>query len=71
MTTLCKNAKVRYFRFHALRHLGVRVYARQGEWQSGVNSAHPGHENGTTTEIYLESIGDAEREAMKIFERVG
>jgi integrase len=30
-----------------------------------------GHENGTTTEIYLESIGDAEREAMKIFERVG
>jgi len=29
-----------------------------------------GHENGTTTEIYLHNIGQAEREAMKIFERV-
>jgi hypothetical protein len=29
-----------------------------------------GHENRKTTEIYLHSIGQAEREAMAIFERV-
>jgi integrase len=29
-----------------------------------------GHENRTTTEIYLHSIGEAEREAMKIFEQI-
>ncbi|MBM4284864.1 MAG: hypothetical protein FJ128_06395, partial [Deltaproteobacteria bacterium] len=29
-----------------------------------------GHENRTTTEIYLHSIGEAEREAMAIYERV-
>ena len=28
-----------------------------------------GHENRSTTEIYLHSIGDAEREAIDIFEQ--
>ncbi len=28
-----------------------------------------GHENRSTTDIYLHSIGDAEREAMEIFEQ--
>ncbi len=30
-----------------------------------------GHENRTTTEIYLHSIGEAERKAMKVFEEAG
>ena len=29
-----------------------------------------GHENRSTTEIYLHSIGEAEREAMKIFDEI-
>ena len=29
-----------------------------------------GHENRTTTEIYLHSIGEAEREAMTIYEQL-
>ncbi len=29
-----------------------------------------GHENRSTTEIYLHSIGESEREAMRIFEWV-
>ena len=29
-----------------------------------------GHENRTTTEIYLQSIGEAERRAMEVFEDV-
>jgi hypothetical protein len=30
-----------------------------------------GRENRTTAEIYLHSIGEAEREAMKVFEQAG
>ncbi len=71
MTTLCKNAKVRYFRFPALRHLGGASMLDRENVNLGSIQRILGHENGTTTEIYLESIGDAEREAMKIFERVG
>ncbi len=29
-----------------------------------------GHEDRTTTELYLHSIGESEREAMKIFEQI-
>ena len=29
-----------------------------------------GHENRTTTEIYLHSIGEAERKAMNVFEQL-
>lgn len=41
MKTLCKNTKVRYFRFHALRHLGGFGLG-PSECQSGVHSTPPG-----------------------------
>ena len=69
MKTLCKNAKVRYFRFHALRHLGASILDRENVNLGSIQRIL-GHENRTTTEIYLHSIGQAEREAMKVFERV-
>jgi integrase len=69
MKTLCKNAKVRYFRFHALRHLGASILDRENVNLGSIQRLL-GHENRTTTEIYLHSIGQAEREAMKVFERV-
>lgn len=67
MRTLCEKADVRYFRFHALRHLGASLLD---------NSAVPigaiqqilGHENRTTTEIYLHSIGNSLRQAMDQYE---
>ncbi len=68
MKTLCKNAKVRYFRFHALRHLGASILDRENVNLGSIQRIL-GHENRTTTEIYLHSIGEAEREAMKVFER--
>ena len=70
MKTLCKNTKVRYFRFHALRHLGASVLDRANVNLGSIQRLL-GHENRTTTEIYLHSIGEAEQEAMKIFEKVG
>ena len=70
MKTLCKNAKVRYFRFHALRHLGASILDRENVNLGSIQRLL-GHENRTTTEIYLHSIGEAEQEAMKVFEKVG
>ena len=70
MKTLCKKAGVRYFRFHALRHLGASILDRENVNLGSIQRIL-GHENRTTTEIYLQSIGDSEREAMNIFERVG
>jgi len=69
MKTLCKKAGVRYFRYHALRHLGASIMDNANV-NIGSIQRILGHENRTTTEIYLHSIGESEREAMKIFEEV-
>ncbi|MBW2019851.1 MAG: tyrosine-type recombinase/integrase [Deltaproteobacteria bacterium] len=68
MKTLCRKAGVRYFRFHALRHFGASLLD-QGKAYIGSIRRILGHQNRSTTEIYLHSIGEAEREAMKIFDR--
>ena len=39
-------------------------------WQAFGHLVKEGHENRSTTEIYLHSIGESEREAMRIFEWV-
>ncbi len=67
MRSLCQKVGVRYFRFHALRHFGASVLER-GNVPIGSIQRILGHENRLTTEIYLHSIGEAEREAMKVFE---
>jgi integrase len=68
MGTLCRKVGVRYFRFHALRHFGASVLDRANVPIGSIQRLL-GHENRTTTEIYLHSIGEAEREAMDIYER--
>jgi hypothetical protein len=69
MATLCQQAGVRHFGFHA----------NASPWSFCIGScqcphrhdpANPGHENQTTTENYLHEIGDAEQEAMAIYERI-
>lgn len=67
MEKLCKKAGVRYFRFHPLRHSGASVMDSLGISLGSIQRLL-GHENRTTTEIYLHSIGDSERVAMDMFE---
>ena len=67
MRKLCLRAGVRYFRFHALRHFGASVLDRSNVPVGSIQRIL-GHESRSTTEIYLHSIGEAEREAMAIYE---
>jgi integrase len=67
MKTLCTNAKVRYFRFHPFRHLTASILDDLGT-PIGVIQRILGHQNRRTTEIYLHSVGEAEREAMNRLE---
>ncbi len=68
MRSLCKKAGVRYFRFHALRHGGASMLDAPGV-PSGVIQQILGHENRSTTEIYLHSVSESERQAMAVFEQ--
>lgn len=67
MERLCRDVGVPVFQFHALRHFGASVLDHTGV---GIGSIQRllGHENRSTTEIYLQSIGEAERRAMEVFE---
>jgi integrase len=67
MKTLCRKADVKYFRYHPFRHLGASTLDRANV-NIGSIQRILGHENRTTTEIYLHSIGEAERDAMRMFE---
>ena len=68
MAGLCKKAGVKYFRFHALRHSGASIMENHNVPIGSIQRIL-GHENRTTTEIYLHSIGSAEWEAMAVLER--
>jgi integrase len=69
MKNLCQKAGVPYFRFHALRHFGASTLDNANV-NIGAIQRLLGHENRSTTEIYLHSIGEAEREAMRVFEEM-
>lgn len=69
MGTLCRQAKVNYFRYHALRHLTASLLDEMGI-PIGTIQRILGHQNRKTTEIYLHSVGDAERKAMNKLEEV-
>lgn len=67
MKTLCRKAGVKYFRFHALRHFGASMLDAMGV-PIGTIQRLLGHENRTTTEIYLHSINVSEIHAIKALE---
>jgi integrase len=67
MKTLCEKAGVKYFRFHALRHAGASVMDNNNV-PIGAIQRILGHENRSTTEIYLHNLGSAEKMAMNVYE---
>jgi len=67
MWNLCEKAKVKYFRFHALRHAGASIMDNSNVPMGAIQRIL-GHENRSTTEIYLHSIGMTERDAMSTYE---
>ena len=68
MRTLCQKAKVKYFRFHALRHCGASLMD-SADVPIGSIQRILGHEQRTTTEIHRHSIGQSERSAIETFEQ--
>jgi integrase len=69
MQKLCEKAGVRYFRYHPLRHSGASTMDNNNVPMGSIQRIL-GHENRSTTEIYLHSLGDEEREAIAIYENV-
>ena len=65
MRKLCGKAGVRYFRFHAFRHFGASVLEKSNVSIGSIQHIL-GHENRSTTEIYLHAIDDSERVAMDV-----
>ena len=68
LRTLCKQAGVEYSGFHALRHSGASIMENSNV-PVGVIQTLLGHENRSTTEIYLHTLGDSERQAMATYEQ--
>ncbi len=68
MGRLCTKAGVRTFGFHALRHAGASIMDMNNV-PIGAIQRVLGHENRTTTEIYLHNIGNAERQAIEAYEQ--
>jgi integrase len=67
MRTLCEKAGVKYFRFHAFRHAGATVMDNNNVPLGAIQSIL-GHENRSTTEIYVHALGNSARNAMDIYE---
>jgi integrase len=67
MKSLCKKAGVKYFSYHPLRHFGASLLDRANR-PVGEIQRILGHENRKTTELYLHSLGESEREAMGVFD---
>ena len=64
MTTLCKKAGVKYFRFHPLRHFGASMLEKDGVSIKTIQEIL-GHSNRQTTEIYLHSIEGSDQDALE------
>jgi integrase len=69
LKSLTAQAGVRHFGFHALRHAGASLMDSLNVPLGSIQRIL-GHENRSTTEIYLHTLGDLEREAMTIYEQV-
>ena len=67
MKSFCTKAGVPYFRFHALRHAGASLMDSINT-PIGTIQKILGHENRKTTEIYLHSFHENEKQAIRDYE---
>lgn len=56
MKTICDRAKVEHFSFHAIRHLSASILYKSGNSVAVIQGVLR-HQNKSTTEIYLRSLG--------------
>lgn len=64
MHMLCRKAEVKEFTYHNLRHYGASKLAEAGVSITDIQYLL-GHQRATTTDIYLQSISESLKEAMK------
>jgi integrase len=67
MGSLCRKAGVQKFTYHNLRHYGASRLADAGVSITDIQYLL-GHQRATTTDIYLQSISESLKEAMKNLE---
>lgn len=67
LKTLCKNCKVPIFTYHCLRHYGASKLANQGVAITDIQEIL-GHQETTTTSIYLQSLRGSVVEALQKLE---
>jgi len=70
MKLLCKKAKVKYFRYHPLRHYGASTLDNLRFPIASIQKIL-GHSKRSTTELYIQSINDADIEAMEVYGKIG
>lgn len=64
MNSLCQQAGVKKFTYHNLRHYGASRLAELGVSLTDIQYLL-GHQRATTTDIYLQSISESLKDAMK------
>jgi len=62
-----KEDVLKYFRYHALKHCGASLLDNANV-PIGSIQRFLGHENRQTTEIYLDAIGNSERERISVLD---
>jgi integrase len=67
LPNLCRDAGVKPFMYHALRHYGASLLAHLGTPLTDIQKLL-GHEKATTTDIYLQSLIGSTTEAVKKLE---
>ncbi len=67
--SLCRKAKIPRYTLHAIRHFGASRLDNQGTPLSDIQELL-GHEQATTTAIYLQSLRGSTKEAMKRLEDI-
>jgi integrase len=68
MKTLCGDAGVKYFRFHAMRHAGASLMASKNIPIQVIQEVL-GHDDRETTTIFVHSLSGATHQTMAVYEK--